>query len=92
MHAQVAALGEVLAQQAVGVLVARPLPRAGLVTEVNRHAERGGDLAVQRHLLALVPGKRAAQLWRDLAQRGNEGVADRLGGVPARQMQQDREP
>ena len=92
VRAQVAALGEVLAEQPVGVLVRWPLPRAGLVAEEHRHAQRGADLAVQRHLLALVPGQRPAQPRRELAERGDQRVADRLGGVPARQVQQDRVP
>ena len=37
---QVGSLREVLAQQPVGVLVAGPLPRAGLLAEVHRHAQR----------------------------------------------------
>ncbi len=55
--AQVAALRELLAEQAIGVLVRRPLPRAGLLAEVQRHGKRRGDLGVQRHLLAPVPGQ-----------------------------------
>jgi len=36
--AKIAALGEVLAQQAVGVLVAAPLPRTARIAEVHLHA------------------------------------------------------
>ena len=82
VDAQVAALREVLAQQPVGVLVARPLPRAGFLAEEHRHAQRLGDLGVQRHLAALVPGQRPAQLRPAGAERGDDGVADRVGGVP----------
>jgi hypothetical protein len=52
-----AALGEVLAEQPVSVLIRWPLPRAGLVAEVRGHARRGGDLGVQRHHLALALGQ-----------------------------------
>src|SRR5664279_3435487 len=52
VDAQIGALRKVLAQQPVGVLVARSLPRAGLLAEEHRHRERAGDLRVQRHLLA----------------------------------------
>ena len=92
MVAQVGSLREVLAQQPVGVLVAGPLPRAGLLAEVHRHAQRGGDLGVQRHLAALVPGQRPAQLRRQVLHRVDDGVADGVGGVPAGQVQQDRVP
>src|SRR3954465_858931 len=37
VHREVAAFGEVLAEQPVGVLVAAALPGAGRVAEVDRH-------------------------------------------------------
>src|SRR5665647_2532453 len=92
VYTQVGALGEVLPQQPVGVLVARPLPRTCLLTEEHRHPQPVADLAVEGHLLALVPGQGTPQPRRQLAERGHQGVGDGLGGVPARQIQQDREP
>jgi hypothetical protein len=48
---------------------------------------------MQRHLLALVPGQRPAQLRRPHRQGLHEGVADCLAGVPlAGQVHQDGEP
>src|SRR6266567_6988808 len=52
--AQVGALGEVLAQQPVGVLVAGPLPGAVRVAEVDLDARVDAQLRVAGHLRALV--------------------------------------
>jgi hypothetical protein len=51
---QIGALAQVLAQQPVGVLAGSSLPGAVRVTEVDLHARAGSELAVARHLLALV--------------------------------------
>jgi hypothetical protein len=59
---QVRALGEVLAQQPVRVLVAGALPGAGRVGEEDSVSEQGGELVVLSHLRALVPSKGLAQL------------------------------
>ena len=85
VDAQVGALREVLAQQPVGVLVARPLPRAGLLAEVHRHAQR--LRRSRRATPSPCPGPRSATgaLRRQLRQNASiEGVADRVGGVPRR--------
>jgi len=93
MHSQVGALGEVLAQQPVGVFVGRSLPGRVRLAEEHRHAQHLGDLAVQRHFLALIPGQRPAQLRGQWRQGRYQCVADRLGGVPAPgQVDQDGEP
>src|SRR5271168_1128093 len=66
---------EVLAEQAVGVLVGAALPRALWVTEVHLKPAVDRELCVLCHLRALVPGERAAQL---LGQRGDlsgDGIA-----------------
>ena len=47
----------------------------------HRHPQRPGDLAVQRHLLALIPGQRATQMRGEPGEGHDEGVADRVGGV-----------
>src|SRR5271154_1058496 len=51
---EVSALGQILAQQAVGVLAGTALPGAVRVAEVDLHACRGAEFLVPRHLLALV--------------------------------------
>ena len=57
---QVGALGEVLAQQPVGVLVGAALPRAVWIAEVDRQAGLDPQLRVVCHLGALIPGQRPA--------------------------------
>ena len=54
-----------------------PLPRATGIAEVDLDARVDRELNVLEHLLALVPGKRAAQLLRQLPDRARERVADR---------------
>ena len=55
--AQIGSLGELLAQQAVGVFVASPLPGAIGVTEVHLHAGVVRELLVLGHLPASVVGE-----------------------------------
>ena len=58
MDGQVGALGQVLAQEAVGVLVAAALPGAVGVAEEHRDAGGHAEPGVAGHLGALVPGQR----------------------------------
>ena len=58
---QVGALGQVLAQQPIGVLAGAALPRAVGVAEVDLHARLRGQVCVARHLFALVVGQALAQ-------------------------------
>jgi hypothetical protein len=58
--AQVGALGEVLAEQAVGGLVGATLLGAAWVAAGDLHARVNRELGVFGHLPAVVPGKRAA--------------------------------
>ena len=80
---QIGALGKVLAEQAVGVLVAAPLPGAVGVAEVDRQAGLDGEPDVFGHLLATVPGQAPAKLgWqgqdlRSQALRGRPRPSDR---------------
>ena len=60
--AQVGALGQVLAEQAVGVLVGATLPRAARIAEEDLDAGVDGELEVFGHLSAVVPGHRAPHL------------------------------
>ena len=62
VEGQVGALGQVLAQQAVGVLVGAALPGRVRVAEVDVQAGGLGDLDVVGHLPALVPGQGQPQL------------------------------
>lgn len=68
--AWVCALGEVLVEEAVGVLVGFALPERVRVAEVDVGSGYGGALDVVGHLLALVPGQRASQVLRDVIHRG----------------------
>ena len=58
--AQVGALGQVLAQQPVGVLAGAALPRTVGVAEVDLHAGLRRQIDVPGHLLALVVGTNVA--------------------------------
>ncbi len=57
---KIGALGQVLAQQPVGVLADAALPGAVGVAEVDLHVRTGGEPAMPRHLLALVVGQAVA--------------------------------
>jgi hypothetical protein len=52
--------GEVLTKQAVGVLVAAPLPGTARVAEIDRHAGGDRELGVRGYLFAVIPGERSA--------------------------------
>ena len=82
--AQVGALREVLAQQAIRVLVRAALPWAVRVAEVDRYSAIDAQLSMLRQLGALIPGERSAELLREDGDRGCDGVADRLAPCPAR--------
>lgn len=79
--AEVRALGEVLAKQAVGVLVASALPRALRIAEVDVETGVDPKLRVLRHLGALIPGQRASQFRRQPTDRPGDGIQDGLGAV-----------
>ena len=57
MPMEVSTFGEVLAQQAVGVLVRAALPRTAGVAEEDVQPSVDTQLGVLRHLRALVPGQ-----------------------------------
>src|SRR3954469_22959967 len=79
--------GQVLAQQAVGVLIEPALP--GGMGEVNAQIRERGQFLVPRHLLARVIGQGEAQRCRHRQQAGSETIACRLRrGV--RQLDQDQ--
>ena len=76
---QVHALGQILPQQAVGVLVGRALPGAVGVGEVDPQVQPLGQLLVAGHFLALVVGQGFAQARRQGAQAPRKACQDRLG-------------
>lgn len=57
VDAQVRALGQILPEQAIRVLVDAALPGAVRVGELDRHARVPAELLVRRHLPALVVGQ-----------------------------------
>ncbi len=79
VHRQIRALGQVLADQAVGVLAGTALPVAVRVTEVHHHAGVGRQFGVACHLLALVVCQRLAHGFGDAAQLGRETFQGRGG-------------
>ena len=77
------ALGEVLAKEAVGVLVRAPLPGASGIAEVDVDPRLDREAPVLGHLRALIPGQRAAKLGRQGGDALRERVGDRLGLGPS---------
>jgi len=57
VNGQIGALGQVLAQQPIGVLAGAALPGAVGVAEVHLDARALGELPVSYHLLALLVGQ-----------------------------------
>src|SRR5579872_7155293 len=66
----VGALGEVLAKQSVGVLVAAALPRTSGISKVDGYSSFDLESRVLRELFASIPGERSTEL---LWQRGHLG-------------------
>src|SRR5215208_3962401 len=75
-------LREVLAKQAVGVLVRAPLPGTAGVAEVDLDPRLDREAPVLRHLRALIPGERAAKLGRQSDDALLERLADLDGAAP----------
>jgi DNA invertase Pin-like site-specific DNA recombinase len=88
---EVNALGEVLPEQPVGVLVAPALPRRVGVAEEHRAAGVDVHLLAVAHLRALVPGQRPAQRRGQRLHLASEGGRDVLGLVAVGQRHQHRE-
>src|SRR5712692_3026569 len=78
---QVGPFREVLAQEAVGVLVRASLPRAAWITEVDLEAGGDAQVGVLGHLLASIPGQGTPELLRQRRDRRGDGVSDSLGAV-----------
>ena len=86
------ALGQVLADQAIGVLVGAALPGAIGVAEIDVHPQCFGELLVQGHLSAAVVGESLAHAARDRAQSSVEARQDtvRFGVVQFDQPHESR--
>src|SRR5215208_2571342 len=76
-------LREVLAKQAVRVLVRAPLPRASGIAEVDLDPGLDREAPVLSHLRALIPRERAAKLGRQGGDALLERLADLDGAAPS---------
>src|SRR5207245_9504318 len=85
---QVGVFRQVLAQQAVRVLVRAALPGAARVAEVDLDLGGDGELGVVGHLQAAIPGQRAAQLLRQARDLPAERLGDRAAARAADRDQQ----
>ena len=74
---EVSALGKVLAQESIGVLVGAALPRTARVGEVDRDAGLDFEGCMLRELLAPVPGQGSAELLWERGHLGGERVLHR---------------
>jgi len=81
MLAEISALGEVLAEQTVRVLVASALLWALRVAKVDLETGIDPQLRVLGHFGTLVPGQRATQVGRQAADRPCDGIPDGLCSV-----------
>ena len=80
---QVSALGEVLAQHAVGVLVRRALPRRVRVGEEHARAGLQRELGVPGQFLTPIPRDRLTHLLRKRRDRRAQRLVHRLRAVAA---------
>ena len=87
---KIGALGEVLAQQAIGVLASAALPGAVRIAKIDVDAALLGDHRVVRHFLALDIGKGLAHGGSDAAQLGAEGFQGR-GRRRVRHLRQEHQ-
>jgi hypothetical protein len=87
---QVGSLGQVLAQQAVGVFVRSALPWAVRIGEVHLDAGALGQLLVSAHFLALVVGQRLAHGLVHAIERLGEASQGGLGGAALHAGQHDQ--
>jgi len=87
---EVGALGEVLAQQAIRVLVRASLPWRVRIGEVDPDPGSGLDPLVVEHLVALIPGQGPADTGRQRTERLDQPVTNDLSAVAASERDQDR--
>ena len=79
---QVSTFREVLAQEAVGVLVGTPLPWAVRVAEINGQSGVDAEFRMLSHLGALVPCQRATKLLWESCNCGRDGISDGFSAMP----------
>ena len=80
---------EVLAGQAVEVLICPALPGAGAFREVDRNPARLSQFLVPGHLDPLVPGEASFQMGRQLFEHSDGCGVDARGGVVFGQVHDD---
>jgi len=90
VDAQVRALGQVLAQKAVGVLAGTALPGAVRIAEVHPHPGVQRQLLMPAHLLALVVGEAVAHRCGNRIELDGEARQRRSGGGVLHAGQQQR--
>ena len=88
---EVGALRQVLAKEAVGVLVRSALPWRVWIAEVDGDARGDGEVGVIGHLGALVPGDRSAQLVGQRRDRSAHRGVHRGGRAVSVQVQQEHQ-
>ena len=76
---EIHALGQVLADEAIGIFIGATLPRAVWITEEDVHAQPPGQSVVLSHLGALVVGEGLAQARGDAAQAEREAFEHGVG-------------
>ena len=86
---QIRALGQELAQQPVGFLVATPLPGGVRVSEPDIELEALGQFAMTGHLRTPVIGQALTQEGRHLAQLTGEALEGVLGRATVHPAQHD---
>src|SRR5216684_2588064 len=77
MCAEIGSLWEVLAQQAVGILVGAALPGTVRVAEVDLQPSADPQVRMLRHLCPLIPGEGLPNLLGQSGDAARDGVADR---------------
>ena len=80
---QIQPLRQVLTDQAVGILVGRPLPGTVRISEIDVDLQPLGQQLVARHLLALIVGQRLSHTRWDVAELAGEGLEGGFGGAIA---------
>jgi hypothetical protein len=86
---QVGSLGQILADEAIGVLVAAALPRAVGIAEVDFDAGVGGQLCMARHFSAPVIGEGFGHRFGDVLKGPFKGAAGGLGIQRVHAVEQD---
>jgi len=89
VEGEVGALGEVLANKPVEILVRSPLPRAGAFGEEDRDAGRFGESFMAGHFNALVPGQGTLQMPWQGRKRCRDGGVDTSSGAVGREVDDD---